>query len=83
MNIRTIIRNLKDWDINSAEYRDAHELAHAHDIGKRFTDKEVTNGRFYFFLDRRINPRPAAITGDVDFVSRSKPRAGRNAGGEF
>lgn len=54
---------LEGLDINSAEYRDAHELAHAHDIEKRFTDKEVTNGQILLFgLTGGLIPCPAAIT---------------------
>jgi ABC-type nickel/cobalt efflux system permease component RcnA len=36
---------LEGLDVDSTAYRDAHELAHAHDIEKRFTNKEVTNGQ--------------------------------------
>lgn len=50
-------------DVNSKEYQDAHELSHANDIKRRFTDKEVTNGQILLFgLTGGLIPCPAAIT---------------------
>lgn len=50
-------------DLGSKEYQDAHELAHANDIKKRFTNREVTNGQIIIFgLTGGLIPCPAAIT---------------------
>ncbi|MCS3429902.1 nickel/cobalt efflux protein RcnA [Klebsiella sp. BIGb0407] len=55
--------SLVGLDIHSKEYQDAHELAHAHDIKRRFTDKKVTNGQILLFgLTGGLIPCPAAIT---------------------
>ncbi|ONH51454.1 nickel/cobalt exporter [Pseudomonas cedrina] len=44
-------------------YRDAHEQAHASDIRKRFTNREVTTGQIIVFgLTGGLIPCPAAIT---------------------
>ncbi|WP_338628975.1 nickel/cobalt efflux protein RcnA [Enterobacter sp. JJBC] len=54
---------LEGLDVNSKEYQDAHELSHANDIKRRFTDKEVTNGQILLFgLTGGLIPCPAAIT---------------------
>lgn len=46
-----------------AGYQDAHELAHANDIKKRFANREVTNGQIIIFgLTGGLIPCPAAIT---------------------
>lgn len=45
------------------EYRDAHELAHARDIERRFNGNKVTNGQILLFgLTGGLIPCPAAIT---------------------
>lgn len=45
------------------EYQDAHELAHANDIKRRFDGKEVTNWQILLFgLTGGLIPCPAAIT---------------------
>lgn len=50
-------------DVGSKEYQDAHELAHANDIKRRFTSKDVTNGQILLFgLTGGLIPCPAAIT---------------------
>ncbi|MDD4328683.1 MAG: nickel/cobalt efflux transporter [Aliarcobacter sp.] len=50
-------------DIDSTEYQDAHELAHANDIKKRFVNKEVTNTQVLLFgLTGGLIPCPATIT---------------------
>jgi nickel/cobalt exporter len=50
-------------DIGSDDYQDAHERAHADDIRKRFTDREVTTGQIIMFgLTGGLIPCPAAIT---------------------
>jgi nickel/cobalt transporter (NicO) family protein len=44
-------------------YQDAHELAHANDIRKRFQDRKVTNWQILIFgLTGGLIPCPAAIT---------------------
>ncbi|TNV20881.1 nickel/cobalt efflux protein RcnA [Buttiauxella sp. B2] len=54
---------LESLDVNSKEYQDAHELAHANDIKRRFTNQEVTNWQILFFgLTGGLIPCPAAIT---------------------
>ncbi|XOQ07340.1 MAG: nickel/cobalt efflux protein RcnA [Serratia liquefaciens] len=54
---------LEGLDVNSKEYQNAHELSHANDIKRRFTDKEVTNGQILLFgLTGGLIPCPAAIT---------------------
>ncbi|WP_202303322.1 nickel/cobalt efflux protein RcnA [Dryocola clanedunensis] len=54
---------LEGLDINSKEYQDAHELAHANDIKRRFTGQEVTNWQILLFgLTGGLIPCPAAIT---------------------
>lgn len=50
-------------DVGSKEYQDAHELAHANDIKRRFASKDVTNGQILLFgLTGGLIPCPAAIT---------------------
>ena len=50
-------------NLNDAEYQDAHELAHANDIKKRFTNREVTTGQIVMFgLTGGLVPCPASIT---------------------
>ncbi len=55
--------SLEGLDVNSKEYQDAHELAHANDIKRRFNGKEVTNWQILLFgLTGGLIPCPAAIT---------------------
>lgn len=55
--------SLANLEVNSKEYQDAHELAHANDIKQRFVGKEVTNGQILLFgLTGGLIPCPAAIT---------------------
>lgn len=50
-------------DVSGGEYRDAHELAHANDIRRRFADRNVTNWQIALFgLTGGLIPCPAAIT---------------------
>lgn len=50
-------------DVNSKEYQDAHELAHAKDIQQRFSKQSVTNWQILIFgLTGGLIPCPAAIT---------------------
>lgn len=54
---------LEGLDVNSKAYQDAHELAHASDIKRRFSGKEVTNWQILLFgLTGGLIPCPAAIT---------------------
>lgn len=47
----------------TAGYQDAHELAHANDIRRRFSDREVTTGQIIVFgLTGGLIPCPGAIT---------------------
>jgi nickel/cobalt exporter len=50
-------------DVTSPGFQDAHERAHADDIRKRFTNREVTTGQIVVFgLTGGLIPCPAAIT---------------------
>lgn len=54
---------LRGLDAATGGYRDAHELAHANDIRRRFADREVTTGQIILFgLTGGLIPCPAAIT---------------------
>lgn len=54
---------LDGLDATAEGYQDAHEKAHANDIRKRFTNREVTNGQILLFgLTGGLVPCPAAIT---------------------
>lgn len=47
----------------SGGFQDAHELAHANDIRRRFANREVTNGQILLFgLTGGLIPCPASIT---------------------
>ncbi|MEG0207489.1 nickel/cobalt efflux protein RcnA [Hafnia sp.] len=53
----------KGLNKDSKEYQDAHALAHANDIKKRFTSNKVTNWQILLFgLTGGLMPCPAAIT---------------------
>jgi nickel/cobalt exporter len=50
-------------DVSGGESQDAHELAHANDIRRRFADRNVTNWQIALFgLTGGLIPCPAAIT---------------------
>ncbi|AZF06800.1 nickel/cobalt efflux transporter [Pseudomonas sp. R5-89-07] len=54
---------LAGLELASDGYQDAHERAHADDIRKRFTSREVTTGQIVMFgLTGGLIPCPAAIT---------------------
>lgn len=54
---------LKDLTEGTAEYKDAHERAHANDIKRRFTGGKVTNWQILLFgLTGGLIPCPAAVT---------------------
>lgn len=49
--------------VSGSEYQDPHELAHANDIRRRFTNREVTTGQIVMFgLTGGLIPCPASIT---------------------
>ena len=50
-------------DVSGEGFQDAHQLAHANDIRRRFADKNVTNWQIALFgLTGGLIPCPAAIT---------------------
>lgn len=54
---------LRGLEVSTGAYRDAHELAHASDIRRRFADRNVTTGQIVMFgLTGGLIPCPAAIT---------------------
>lgn len=55
--------DLGGLSLSAEGYQDAHEKAHADDIRKRFTHREVSNGQILMFgLTGGLIPCPAAIT---------------------
>lgn len=54
---------LRGLDVTGEGYQDAHQLAHANDIRRRFADRNVTNWQIALFgLTGGLIPCPAAIT---------------------
>jgi len=54
---------LRGLEVAAGGYQDAHELAHANDIGRRFADRNVTTGQIAVFgLTGGLIPCPGAIT---------------------
>jgi nickel/cobalt transporter (NicO) family protein len=54
---------LRGLDVSSGGYEDAHELAHANDIRRKFADSNVTTGQVIMFgLTGGLIPCPASIT---------------------
>ena len=54
---------LSGLDVLTGGYRDAHELAHANDIRRKFADRNVSTGQIILFgLTGGLIPCPAAIT---------------------
>ncbi|PTU30298.1 nickel/cobalt efflux protein RcnA [Stenotrophobium rhamnosiphilum] len=50
-------------DLSTPGYQDAHELAHANDIKRRFANKNITTGQIVMFgLTGGLIPCPASIT---------------------
>jgi nickel/cobalt exporter len=50
-------------DVAGLGYQDAHELAHANDIRRRFASREITTGQIVMFgLTGGLVPCPASIT---------------------
>lgn len=58
-----VIKDLDGLDVVAPGYQDPHELAHANDIRRRFTNQEVTTGQIVMFgLTGGLIPCPASIT---------------------
>lgn len=58
-----IHEELRGLDLAAGGYQDAHELAHANDIRRRFADRNVTTGQIVVFgLTGGLIPCPGAIT---------------------
>jgi nickel/cobalt exporter len=54
---------LRGLDVATGGYQDAHELAHASDIRRKFADRNVTTGQIVMFgLTGGLIPCPASIT---------------------
>lgn len=54
---------LRGLEVATGGYQDAHELAHASDIRRRFADRDVTTGQVIMFgLTGGLIPCPASIT---------------------
>jgi nickel/cobalt exporter len=54
---------LRGLQVATSGYQDAHELAHANDIRRRFADRNVTTWQIILFgLTGGLIPCPAAIT---------------------
>ena len=57
------IKDYDGLDVAASGYQDPHELAHANDIRRRFTNREVTTGQIVMFgLTGGLIPCPASIT---------------------
>ena len=57
------IQSYEALDVAAPGYQDPHELAHANDIRRRFSDREVTTGQIILFgLTGGLIPCPASIT---------------------
>jgi nickel/cobalt exporter len=58
-----IHEELRGLDVTTGGHQDAHELAHASDIRRRFADRDVTTGQIVMFgLTGGLIPCPASIT---------------------
>jgi nickel/cobalt exporter len=54
---------LRGLEVATGNYQDAHELAHASDIRRRFADRNVTTGQIVLFgLTGGLIPCPASVT---------------------
>lgn len=57
------IKDYEGLDLSAPGYQDAHELAHANDIRRRFANRHVTTGQIIVFgLTGGLIPCPASIT---------------------
>lgn len=71
-------------ELPQTDYQDAHARAHAHDIRKRFSSRNVTTGQVMLFgLTGGLIPCPAAITRVAVVPASQRSRSGRRAGGVF
>ena len=53
----------EELEMATGDHQDAHELAHANDIRRRFANREVSNGQILMFgLTGGLIPCPASIT---------------------
>jgi len=60
---RHAISSYARLDVSAPGYQDPHELAHANDIRRRFTNRQVTTGQIVVFgLTGGLLPCPASIT---------------------
>jgi nickel/cobalt transporter (NicO) family protein len=60
---RHAISSYAPLDVTAPGYQDPHELAHANDIRRRFTNRQVTTGQIVLFgLTGGLLPCPASIT---------------------
>ena len=58
-----IHEELRGLDVATGGYQDAHQLAHANDIRRRFADRNVTTWQIVVFgLTGGLIPCPAAVT---------------------
>jgi nickel/cobalt exporter len=58
-----VFKELGELEMAAPGYQDPHELAHANDIRRRFSNREVTNGQILVFgLTGGLIPCPASIT---------------------
>jgi len=58
-----IHEELRGLDVATGGYQDAHQLAHADDIRRSFSDRNVTTGQIILFgLTGGLIPCPAAVT---------------------
>lgn len=56
-------QEVRDIELATGGYVDAHEMAHAEDIRRRFTNRDVTTGQIALFgLSGGLIPCPGAIT---------------------
>ncbi len=54
---------VRELEVATGGFQDAHELAHANDIRHRFADRQVTTGQIVLFgLTGGLIPCPAAVT---------------------
>ena len=57
------MEELGELELATSGYQDPHELAHANDIRRRFSKREVSNGQIFLFgLTGGLIPCPASIT---------------------
>ena len=58
-----VVKDYEALDVSAPGYQDAHELAHANDIRRRFANRQVTTGQIIVFgLTGGLIPCPTSIT---------------------